>query len=68
GEKATGSYARFDLAFTSAPILLRKTRIQLFAGIDNLTDRSYTNHLATNRGSISTEPGRNIYLRLNLAF
>ena len=68
GEKATGSYARFDLAFTSAPIRLRKTRIQLFAGIDNLTDRSYTNHLATNRGSISTEPGRNIYLRLNLAF
>ncbi len=68
GEKATGGYTRFDLAFSSSRIHLGETRLQLFAGVDNLTDKSYTNHLATNRGGISVEPGRNIYLRLNLAF
>lgn len=68
GEKATDGYTRFDLALSSARIHLGETRLQLFAGVDNLTDQSYTNHLATNRGGISVEPGRNIYLRLNLAF
>ena len=68
GEKATSGYTRFDLALSSAPIPLGETRLQLFAGVDNLTGKSYTNHLATNRGGISVEPGRNIYLRLNLAF
>ncbi|NMC40207.1 MAG: TonB-dependent receptor [Bacteroidales bacterium] len=68
GEKTTGGYARYDLAINSVNIHLRKTSIQFFGGIDNITDRRYTNHLATNRGSISVEPGRNIYLRLVLSF
>lgn len=68
GEKATGGYARYDLALSSARINVGPAILQVFAGIDNITDRSYTNHLSTNRGSISVEPGRNIYLRLNLAF
>jgi outer membrane receptor protein involved in Fe transport len=68
GEKETGGYARYDLAVNSANISLGKSQLQIFAGIDNITDRSYTNHLATNRGGISIEPGRNIYLRLSLSF
>ncbi len=68
GEKPTGGYTRFDLVLSSALIHLGELRLQLFAGIDNLTNQSYANHLATNRGGISAEPGRNIYLRLNLAF
>ncbi len=68
GEKETGGWTRLDLALNSTPIRLGAARLQLYGGVDNLTDRSYTNHLATNRGSISIEPGRNIYLRLNLAF
>lgn len=68
GEKETGGYTRLDLALSSIPLRLGPTRLQFFGGVDNLTDRSYTNHLATNRGSISVEPGRNLYLRLNLAF
>ncbi len=68
GEKETGGYVRYDLSVSSENIQLSKTKIQIFAGIDNITDRSYTNHLATNRGSISVEPGRNIYLRLKLSF
>jgi hemoglobin/transferrin/lactoferrin receptor protein len=68
GEKKTGGYSRIDLAVNSVGIGLGPSKLQLFAGIDNITDRSYTNHLATNRGSISVEPGRNMYLRLSLSF
>jgi hemoglobin/transferrin/lactoferrin receptor protein len=68
GEKTTGGYARLDLALSSVKISLGPVRVQLFAGIENITDRNYTNHLSTNRGAISVEPGRNIYLRMNLAF
>ena len=68
GEKETGGYARYDLALSSTNISLGPARLQIFAGIDNISDRSYTNHLATNRGSISVEPGRNFYLRLSLSF
>lgn len=68
GEKETGGYTRFDLAVNSANFNLGKSKWQIFAGIDNITDRSYTNHLSTNRGGISVEPGRNIYLRLSVSF
>ncbi|MGQ9621449.1 MAG: TonB-dependent receptor [Bacteroidales bacterium] len=68
GEKETGGYVRYDISLSSERIKLWKTGLQFFAGIDNITNRSYTNHLSTNRGSISVEPGRNFYLRLNLSF
>ena len=67
-EKETGGYTRYDLALNSSNISFRKSKFQVFAGIDNITNRSYTNHLATNRGGISVEPGRNIYLRLSFSF
>lgn len=67
-EKETGGYTRYDLSMSSSNIRLGATILKIFAGFDNITDRSYTNHLATNRGGISAEPGRNIYLRLNLLF
>jgi hemoglobin/transferrin/lactoferrin receptor protein len=68
GETETGGYSRLDIALSSTSISLGPTRLQLFAGIDNLTDRSYTSHLSTNRGNISVEPGRNIYMRISLTF
>jgi hemoglobin/transferrin/lactoferrin receptor protein len=68
GEKETGGFTRFDLSLSSTAISLGSTKLQVFAGIDNITDRSYTSHLSTNRGNISVEPGRNIYLRMSLAF
>lgn len=68
GEQATNGYYRVDLALNTSQFDLGLVRLQLFAGIDNLTDKSYTNHLSTNRGSISTEPGRNLFLRMNLSF
>lgn len=68
GERETGGYVRLDLALSSARINFGRTMLQLFAGIDNITDRSYTSHLSTNRGNISVEPGRNVYFRLSLGF
>ncbi|HBE40180.1 MAG TPA: hypothetical protein DDW27_03085 [Bacteroidales bacterium] len=68
GEKETDGYIRLDMALGSDKIALGRTGLQIFAGIDNIMDNSYTSHLSTNRGSISVEPGRNIYVRLNLSF
>jgi len=68
GEKTTGGYMRYDLNLSTDAFRIGKTSLQAFAGIENLTNRSYTNHLATNRGSISVEPGRNIFVRLSLSF
>jgi len=68
GELETDGYTRTDLAFNSTKINLGPSGLQFFAGIDNLTNISYTNHLTTNRGEISVEPGRNVYLRLKISF
>ncbi|MBW6536570.1 MAG: TonB-dependent receptor [Mariniphaga sp.] len=68
GEKETDGYYRLDLAINTNKINMGATSLQVFAGIDNITNNSFTNHLSTNRGDISIEPGRNVFIRLNLAF
>lgn len=67
-EQETDGYIRLDMAMGSEKIALGKTGLQIFAGIDNITNTSYANHLSTNRGSISVEPGRNFYIRMNFSF
>ena len=68
GEQVTQGYHRIDIAISSVKMNLGFSKVQLFGGVDNLLDESYTNHLSTNRGAISVEPGRNIYLRLSISF
>ena len=68
GEIVTDDYHRIDLRVSSTKFNLGFSNVQLFAGVDNLTNVSYTNHLSTNRGAISIEPGRNIYLRASISF
>ncbi|MFO7658258.1 MAG: TonB-dependent receptor [Bacteroidales bacterium] len=67
-ETETDGYLRLDLSLNTVRFNLGHAKLQAFAGIDNVTDVSYTNHLSTNRGSISIEPGRNIFVRLSLLF
>ncbi len=67
-ESETAGYCRLDLAVNTNELKLGTTRVQLFAGIDNITDTRYTNHLSTNRGNISIEPGRNLFLRLKFSW
>lgn len=68
GEQETGGYFRYDLSLNSKNFEMGKTGLQLFAGIDNIADTRYTNHLSTNRGSVSIEPGRNVYMRIIFSF
>ncbi|NLE36178.1 MAG: TonB-dependent receptor [Bacteroidales bacterium] len=67
-ERETDGYMRLDLAMSSKRLMLGRTALQVFAGIDNITDATYTNHLSTNRGAVSVEPGRNFFMRANLSF
>jgi hemoglobin/transferrin/lactoferrin receptor protein len=68
GETATEHYFLSDFAVYSAPRELGITSFQLFAGVDNVFNASYRNHLATNRGLVRAEPGRNIFIRLVMRF
>ncbi|MFA5443665.1 MAG: TonB-dependent receptor [Bacteroidales bacterium] len=68
GEQETPGYYRLDVSLNSKAMYLGPIGLQLFAGIDNITNNRYTNHLSTNRGNISVEPGRNMYIRLKLSF
>jgi outer membrane receptor protein involved in Fe transport len=68
GEVESDSYFLTDVAIYSAPKEIGITSFQLFTGIDNLFNESYRNHLATNRGLIISEPGRNIFIKLVMRF
>ena len=68
GETETGGYLRLDMSLSTKEFNLGIASLQVFLGIDNITNTSYTNHLSTNRGAISIEPGRNIFARLKVGF
>jgi len=68
GETETDGYLRLDMSLSTKEFKLAFASLQLFLGVDNITNTSYTNHLSTNRGAISIEPGRNIFVRLKLGF
>jgi outer membrane receptor protein involved in Fe transport len=68
GETETKGFARFDLRIHSALINFEFAQVQFFGGIENIGDRAYRNHLATNRGAIAIEPGRNFYLKMKILF
>ena len=68
GETATESYFVSDFSLYSAAREFGITSFQLFAGVDNVFNKSYRNHLATNRGIILTEPGRNVFVKVIMKF
>jgi outer membrane receptor protein involved in Fe transport len=68
GEISTPGYTYYDLYLSSIPIKVEAVDLNIFAGIENLTNKAYRNHLSTNRGLITIEPGRNFYLKLNLSW
>jgi hemoglobin/transferrin/lactoferrin receptor protein len=57
-----------NLQANSAFINLKYVRLQFFAGIDNLLNHDYVYFLSTNRGAVLSEPGRNLYIRMNVRF
>ncbi len=68
GEFTTPGYFYFDVYLNSVPIKLADIDFIIFFGIENLGDKSFRNHLSTNRGLVTFEPGRNIFLRAKLNF
>ncbi len=65
GEIKTPGYAVFNLSLISKRINLGSVSLRISGGVDNVFDKNYRNHLSTTRGSITTEPGRNFYIKLS---
>jgi len=61
-------YCHFDLSLNSKAFHFEKAALQLFGGIENITNAAYTNFLSTNRSSIKCEPGRNFFIRASINF
>ncbi len=61
-------YAVFNAGLSSTTLKSRLFSVQLFAGVENIFDKEYRNHLSSNRGLVVVEPGRNFYAKLKLDF
>lgn len=68
GETSTPGYAIVHLSAHTAPIDLDIARLRFTGGVENMFDKAYQNHLATNRGAIKIEPGRNLFIKMQLHF
>lgn len=64
GELKTPGYLTYDLQLVSTNLKLGFNSLQIASGIDNITNYSYRYHLASNRGLITSEPGRNYFIKL----
>ncbi|HLP05745.1 MAG TPA: TonB-dependent receptor, partial [Paludibacter sp.] len=68
GETATPGHVVYNVDIHGGGIALNKTTLQMWAGVNNLFDAAYTDHLSSNRGIVKLEPGRNIYVKIKLAW
>lgn len=68
GEIPTSNYTFYNLYTDLSNININYFRLSLSAGIENVSGLRYRNHLSTNRGSVTLEPGRNIFLKAKLVF
>ena len=68
GETGTPGYVYFNIYLESESIQFGSASLNLFAGVENLTNKAYRNHLSTNRGTIVVEPGRNFFLKIKASF
>jgi hemoglobin/transferrin/lactoferrin receptor protein len=64
GEMTTPGYAVFNVYLYSKLINFASTELHVSAGVENIFDKNYRNHLSTTRGSITIEPGRNFFVKL----
>lgn len=64
GEIATSGHIIYNLGVHSGNIALNSGQLQLFAGVENMLNTAYLDHLSTTRGILKLEPGRNIYLKV----
>jgi|GEM_PF-3217286 len=69
-EKTTDGYIILNVSAHTIPLKWNRSNIRLAAGVDNLLDKTYYNHLTSYRsGAIRfAEPGRNVYVKLNIGW
>jgi len=67
-EKTTPGYATFSFKLNFTDLKIGAINSGFSLGIENIFDKGYRDHLSTNRGSITIEPGRNFFIRVNPAF
>jgi len=68
GEVETDGYVYFDAYLSSKPVRTNSFSSRLILAVENFTNASYRNHLSTNRGGITVEPGRNVLARWTIEF
>jgi hemoglobin/transferrin/lactoferrin receptor protein len=68
GEITTPGYAVFNMSLNTEAINISTFKFKIFTGVENILDKNYRNHLSTLRGNITTEPGRNFYIKLSTGF
>ncbi len=68
GEMKTPGYAIFNFYINSESISFYNIKLKLFAGVENIFDKAYRDHLSSTRGLIKLEPGRNIFLKVAFDF
>lgn len=67
-EVATKGYMIFNLALQSEALRIQNTKLHFFAGVDNILDKAYKNHLFNNRGFDFYEPGRNLFVKIRVGW
>ncbi len=67
-ELRTPGYTTMDIFLNTNQLTTRFMVTRLVLGVENVTDRLYRNHLATNRGLIVAEPGRNFVVQWLMEF
>ncbi len=67
-ETPTDGYVIFNFDIHSPKISLQKSFLQMYAGVNNILNTAYYNHLSSTRGVVKLEPGRNIYVKAKLGW
>jgi outer membrane receptor protein involved in Fe transport len=68
GENPTAGHLIFNADVHTEKLSMNRNYLQFFAGIENIFDKAYYNHLSTTRGILRLEPGRNIYVKAQLGW
>jgi hemoglobin/transferrin/lactoferrin receptor protein len=68
GELRTPGYTVFNMYLSTNRFSLSSANVKLGAGIENIFNKNYRDHLCTDRGLIKSEPGRNAFIKLELSW
>jgi hemoglobin/transferrin/lactoferrin receptor protein len=66
GEIQTPGYVYYNLYASSNSFDFNLVKFSISAGVENIFNKAYRNHLASNRGLITDEPGRNFFVKLQI--